>query len=115
MSVLYCCMVASGVRSRGRFYDSNGVSFADCTAQMVELSKLMRELKQVLYGDSESEPVAEACTQLTQEFFREDTLRLLITCLPKLNLEVLVDQSLIWSLQLIRILPCALCFMVGLN
>lgn len=51
----------------------------------------MREMKQVLYGDSESEPVAEACNQLTQEFFRENSLRLLILCLPKLNLEVLVD------------------------
>lgn len=57
---------------------------------MMELSKLIRDLKQVLYGDSESEPVAESCAQLTQEFFRENTLRLLITCLPKLNLEVLL-------------------------
>lgn len=56
----------------------------------MELSKLIRDLKQVLYGDSESEPVAESCAQLTQEFFRENTLRLLITCLPKLNLEVLL-------------------------
>ncbi|KAL1560017.1 putative MO25-like protein [Salvia divinorum] len=61
--------------------------------KMLELSKLMRDLKQVLYGDSEAEPVAEACTQLTQEFFREDTLRLLITCLPKLNLETRKDAT----------------------
>lgn len=55
---------------------------------MLELSKNVRELKSILYGNSESEPVAEACAQLTQEFFRENTLRLLIKCLPKLNLEV---------------------------
>lgn len=55
---------------------------------MLELSKNVRELKSILYGNSESEPVAEACAQLTQEFFRENTLRLLINCLPKLNLEV---------------------------
>ncbi|KAI3466514.1 hypothetical protein Pfo_023177 [Paulownia fortunei] len=55
--------------------------------KMMELSKLIRDLKQVLYGDSESEPVSEACAQLTQEFLRENTLRLLIICLPKLNLE----------------------------
>lgn len=73
----------------------------------------MREMKQVLYGDSESEPVAEACAQLTQEFFRENTLRLLITCLPKLNLEVLV--ALIPSLEIIRILPFAFSCMVELN
>ncbi|CAA0815417.1 Putative MO25-like protein [Striga hermonthica] len=61
--------------------------------KMMELGKLIRELKQVLYGDSESEPVAEACTQLTQEFFRENTLRLLIICLPKLNLETRKDAT----------------------
>jgi len=57
---------------------------------MSELFKNMRELKQILYGNSDSEPVAEACAQLTQEFFKEDTLRLFIKCLPKLNLEVLM-------------------------
>lgn len=55
---------------------------------MAELSKLIRELKSTLYGNSDAEPVAEACMQLTQEFFRENTLRLLINFLPKLNLEV---------------------------
>ncbi|XP_073029936.1 putative MO25-like protein At5g47540 isoform X1 [Primulina eburnea] len=62
-------------------------------AEMMEMSKLIRELKQVLYGNSESESVAEACAQLTSEFFRENTLRLLIICLPKLNLEVRKDIS----------------------
>lgn len=55
---------------------------------MAELSKLIRELKSILYGNSDAEPVTEACMQLTQEFFRENTLRLLINFLPKLNLEV---------------------------
>lgn len=63
-------------------------SYTFLSLQMMELSKHIRDLKSILYGDSESEPVSEACTQLTQEFFRENTLRLLITCLPKLNLEV---------------------------
>ncbi|CAA3017775.1 MO25 At5g47540 [Olea europaea subsp. europaea] len=61
--------------------------------KMMELSKHIRDLKSILYGDSESEPVSEACTQLTQEFFRENTLRLLITCLPKLNLETRKDAT----------------------
>ncbi|KAL6197709.1 hypothetical protein ACLB2K_033314 [Fragaria x ananassa] len=61
--------------------------------KMAELSKNIRELKCILYGNSESEPVSEACAQLTQEFFREDTLRLLITCLPKLNLEARKDAT----------------------
>ena len=56
--------------------------------QMAELSKNIRELKSILYGNGESEPVTEACVQLTQEFFKENTLRLLIIHLPKLNLEV---------------------------
>lgn len=60
--------------------------------QMLELSKLIRELKSILYGNSESEPVSEACAQLTQEFFKENTLRLLIICLPKLNLEVSINR-----------------------
>ena len=55
---------------------------------MEELGKLIEELKFILYGSSDSEPVPEACAQVTQEFFRENTLRLLILCLPKLNLEV---------------------------
>ncbi|KAF7840543.1 putative MO25-like protein [Senna tora] len=61
--------------------------------KMADLSKNMRELKSILYGNSESEPVAEACAQLTQEFFKEDTLRILIKCLPKLNLETRKDAT----------------------
>ncbi|GMP75744.1 hypothetical protein CsSME_00032723 [Camellia sinensis var. sinensis] len=61
--------------------------------KMSELSRLIRELKVILYGNSEAEPVAEACAQLTQEFFRENTLRLLIICLPKLNLEARKDAT----------------------
>ncbi|MED6157107.1 hypothetical protein PIB30_020263 [Stylosanthes scabra] len=61
--------------------------------KMSELFRNLRELKSILYGDSESEPVAEACAQLTQEFFNEDTLRILIKCLPKLNLEARKDAT----------------------
>lgn len=55
--------------------------------KMMELSKLIRDLKHLLYGDSDSKPSSETCAHLTKEFFREDTLRLLIVCLPKLNFE----------------------------
>ncbi|BAT77322.1 putative MO25-like protein At5g47540 [Vigna umbellata] len=58
-----------------------------------ELTKNLREMKSILYGNSESEPVPEACAQLTQEFFKENTLRLLIQCLPKLNLEARKDAT----------------------
>ncbi|KAI0523412.1 hypothetical protein KFK09_005807 [Dendrobium nobile] len=61
--------------------------------KMVELSKAIREMKYVLYGNGEAEPVNEACAQLTQEFFRENTLRLIITSLPKLNLEARKDAT----------------------
>ncbi|KAL5700206.1 hypothetical protein ACHQM5_025683 [Ranunculus cassubicifolius] len=61
--------------------------------KMAELNKHIRELKSILYGSSEAEPVAEACAQLTQEFFSDNTLRLLIICLPKLNLEARKDAT----------------------
>lgn len=62
--------------------------------QMSELSKLISEMKTVLYGNEQSEPLSEACSQLTLEFFKEDILRLLIVCLPKLNTGVSLDQFL---------------------
>ncbi|KAG6507675.1 hypothetical protein ZIOFF_033026 [Zingiber officinale] len=82
-------------------YDQNRVLevLPDCAREplgipvMLELCKNIRELKFVLYGNSESEPVVEACTKLTQEFFRQNTLRLLIICLPKLNLEAKKDAT----------------------
>ncbi|KAI3907344.1 hypothetical protein MKW98_010694 [Papaver atlanticum] len=61
--------------------------------KMAELGKLMRDLKCILYGNSDSEPLAEACAQLTQEFFKQNTLRLIIICLPKLNLETRKDAT----------------------
>uniref|UniRef100_A0A7C9ED61 MO25-like protein n=2 Tax=Opuntia streptacantha TaxID=393608 RepID=A0A7C9ED61_OPUST len=61
--------------------------------KMEELGKLIEELKFILYGSSESEPIPEACAQVTQEFFQENTLRLLILCLPKLNLEARKDAT----------------------
>lgn len=56
--------------------------------QMEELDSLLHEVKAMLYGSNECEPAVDACAQLTQEFFRENTFRLIIICLPKLNLEV---------------------------
>ncbi|XP_071723854.1 putative MO25-like protein At5g47540 [Rutidosis leptorrhynchoides] len=61
--------------------------------KMAELYKNLREMKVILYGNSDAEPVPEACAQLTQEFFRENTLRLLIKSLPKLNLEARKDAT----------------------
>ncbi|KAH7404860.1 hypothetical protein KP509_15G047500 [Ceratopteris richardii] len=61
--------------------------------KMAELGKNIREMKVILYGNSESEPVPEACSQLTQEFFRESIMRLLIVHLPKLDLETRKDST----------------------
>ncbi|XP_047331463.1 putative MO25-like protein At5g47540 [Impatiens glandulifera] len=61
--------------------------------KMLELGKVIRELKVILYGNSEAEPVSEACAQLTREFFKENTMRLFIICLPKLNLETRKDAT----------------------
>ncbi|KAA8523592.1 hypothetical protein F0562_010015 [Nyssa sinensis] len=87
-------VIVRQTRSLLIYLDSN----ADCGGtkrdeKMAELDELIRELKSTLYGNGESEPATEACAQLTQEFFREDTLRLLITCLPKLNLEARKDAT----------------------
>ncbi|ESQ55700.1 hypothetical protein EUTSA_v10025583mg [Eutrema salsugineum] len=73
-------------------YTDRSVSFPDLKEskreeKVAELNKSLRDLKVILYGNSEAEPVAEACAQLTQEFFKGDTLRRLITSLPNLNLE----------------------------
>nr|GEW50384.1 hypothetical protein [Tanacetum cinerariifolium] len=76
------------------FFDSSSSSSSSkqIDEKFATLSKLLRELKQILYGNSEAEPVAEACAQLTQEFFKHNTLRLFIVCLPKLNLEELLKK-----------------------
>ncbi|KAH9602087.1 hypothetical protein KSS87_000045 [Heliosperma pusillum] len=58
-----------------------------------ELGRLIAELKCILYGTSESEPNPEACAQVTHEFFQENTLRLLIICLPELDLEARKDAT----------------------
>ncbi|KAL2483711.1 putative MO25-like protein [Forsythia ovata] len=58
-----------------------------------ELDILIAEMKSILYGNGESQPVPEACVQLTQEFFKDDTLRFLILCLPELNFEARKDAT----------------------
>lgn len=50
-----------------------------------ELTGLIYEMKIVLYGDEMSEPHADPCAKLTQEFFKEDILRLLVEHLPHLD------------------------------
>lgn len=45
-------------------------------------------MKSILYGNGDGDPVAEACTQLTREFFKDNTLRLVIVCVPHMDLEV---------------------------
>ncbi|XP_031278898.1 putative MO25-like protein At5g47540 [Pistacia vera] len=72
---------------------SNEPDFRKRDDKVAELNKLIRDLKFILYGSAESEPVAEACKKLTEEFFKENTLRLLIICLPRLNLEARTDAT----------------------
>ncbi|CAL0315944.1 unnamed protein product [Lupinus luteus] len=54
--------------------------------KLSELSKTILEIRTILYGNGASEPNPDACSQLTQEFFKEDTFRLLIISLPNLKL-----------------------------
>lgn len=52
-------------------------------------------MKFILYGNSEVEPVPETCAQLTQEIFKDNTLRLMIQSVPKLDLEVCCGRFLL--------------------
>ncbi|TVU48235.1 hypothetical protein EJB05_07864 [Eragrostis curvula] len=63
--------------------------------KMADLSKSIKEMKCILYGNGEADPVEEACVQLTKEFFKEntDTFNLLIVCLPCLDLETQKDVT----------------------
>ncbi|KAL5219319.1 hypothetical protein ABZP36_020003 [Zizania latifolia] len=63
--------------------------------KMADLTKSIREIKSILYGNGEAEPVDEACSQLTKEFFKENTnsLHLLIVCLPYMDLETQKDVT----------------------
>ena len=61
--------------------------------KLAQLDICIRELKAILYGLEEAEPVADACAQVTQEFFADDTMRLLIICLPQLNFEARKDAT----------------------
>lgn len=42
-------------------------------------------MRTLLYGGELLEPVEEACVKLAQEFFKEDTFRMLIASLPDLE------------------------------
>lgn len=49
----------------------------------------------MLYGSDQSEPTSDTCAKLTQEFFKGDTMHLLIICLPKLDLGGRQDATLV--------------------
>ncbi|KAL2476034.1 putative MO25-like protein [Abeliophyllum distichum] len=61
---LLLCLDASG-DTRGPKHDE----------KLKKLDLLIQEMKSILYGVGESEPVTQACMQLTIEIFRDDTLR----------------------------------------
>ncbi|KAH7576653.1 hypothetical protein JRO89_XS01G0125000 [Xanthoceras sorbifolium] len=83
---------------------SVSVKKREILVQMAELNKTILEMRIVLYGSDQSEPNADACEQLTQEFFREDTFRLLVVTLPKLNLGARRDSTnIIANLQRQRV------------
>ncbi|KAF8776305.1 hypothetical protein HU200_003711 [Digitaria exilis] len=63
--------------------------------RMIELSKSIKEMKGILYGNGEEDPCEEACKQLTKEFFKKtnDIFRQIIVCLPHLDLETQKDVT----------------------
>ncbi|KAL9347560.1 hypothetical protein Peur_058926 [Populus x canadensis] len=54
--------------------------------KMSELSKQILEMRIVLFGNGQAEPNPDACAHLARELFKHDTFRLLVVCLPKLDL-----------------------------
>ncbi|KAG5053521.1 hypothetical protein JHK87_005719 [Glycine soja] len=76
------------------FLDSNA-----CTREskreekLSDLSKMILEIRTVLYGNGESEPNADACSQITREFFKDDTFRLFILYLSNLKLGARQDAT----------------------
>ncbi|KAL1556223.1 putative MO25-like protein [Salvia divinorum] len=85
--------IVRDVRKLLSYIDSDNASSPRRNDKLAQLDADIRELKSILYGIEESEPVAEACAQLTQEFFAGETMRLLILCLPKLNFETRKDAT----------------------
>ncbi|KAK9706322.1 hypothetical protein RND81_07G116500 [Saponaria officinalis] len=73
--------------------DHHSIRQAKRQEKLAELSKVIRQLKCILYGTDECEPLAEACVQLTQEFFKHNTFRLLLLCFPLFNLETRKDAT----------------------
>jgi hypothetical protein len=63
--------------------------------QLAELTRNLREMKFILYGNSEVEPVPDTCAQLTQAIFQDNMLRLMIQSVPKIDLEVCHVQLLV--------------------
>ncbi|RLN42815.1 putative MO25-like protein [Panicum miliaceum] len=63
--------------------------------RMTELSKSIKEMKVILYGNGEEDPCDEACKQLTKEVFKKnvDVFRQLVVCLPRLDLETQKDVT----------------------
>ncbi|KAG2554405.1 hypothetical protein PVAP13_9KG611300 [Panicum virgatum] len=63
--------------------------------RMTELTKSIKEMKVILYGNGEEDPCDEACKQLTKEFFKKnvDIFRQLVVCLPHLDLETQKDVT----------------------
>ncbi|XP_052736193.1 putative MO25-like protein At5g47540 isoform X2 [Vigna angularis] len=61
--------------------------------KLSELSKTILEIRTALYGNGESEPNPDACTQITREFFRDDTFRIFILYLAKLKLGARQDAT----------------------
>ncbi|KAJ6873897.1 MO25-like protein [Populus alba x Populus x berolinensis] len=54
--------------------------------KMSELGKQILEIRIVLFGNGQAEPNPDACAHLAREFFKHDMFRLLVVCLPKLDL-----------------------------
>ncbi|KAL5721359.1 hypothetical protein ACHQM5_005012 [Ranunculus cassubicifolius] len=75
-------------------------SFLNSTCKTLRFSKTIKRLRKILYGTDKSEPNPKICSEITRRFFARNTLRLIITHLPKLNLQLRNDlYNLVGNLE----------------
>lgn len=78
--------------------DSNTISDSRLTEKALEeVEKNLPAIKQMLFGDAETEPNLEQINQLTTEACREDFLDLLVKKMPVLNWDARKDCVQIWG------------------
>lgn len=68
--------------------DAPGVSSEGKRKANEEISKILFQMKFILYGDAETEPQADQVAQLAQEVYNNDALQLMVSNIWRFEFEV---------------------------